>query len=71
MFQAKWKSDYIEQQREYLEDLDLAIQSRVVEEVNKGFDTRDEMREVFLEIAEEYNVSSDVIWKIYYQGDWL
>ena len=66
MFRAKWKTDYIEQQlRSYL-DIDIDFQNRIVEEVNKGFDTRDEMKEVFREIADEFDVSPDHVWRTYY-----
>lgn len=53
-----------------MKELFIDIQERVYEEVKKGFDTRDEMREVFLEIADDFNVSPDVVWDIYHDGDW-
>ena len=48
----------------------LDIQERVVQEVQKGFDTRDEMKEVFLEIADELNIPTDWVWEVYLNGDW-
>ena len=66
MFQAKWKKDYIEQQLRSYSDMDIDFQNRIVEEVNKGFDTRDEMKEVFREIADEFDVSPDHVWRTYY-----
>jgi hypothetical protein len=70
MFQAKWKTDYIEEQMGYFSDLDIQFQERIAEEVNKGFDTRDEMNEVFREIADEFDVSPDHVWRTYYSGEW-
>ena len=66
MFRAKWKTDYIEQQLRSYSDIDIDFQNRIVEEVNKGFDTRDEMKEVFREIADEFDVSPDHVWRTYY-----
>ena len=70
MFQAKWKTNYIEEQMGYFSDLDIQFQERIAEEVNKGFDTRDEMSEVFREIADEFDVSPDHVWRTYYSGEW-
>ena len=66
MFEAKWKTNYIEQQLRSYSDIDIDFQNRIVEEVNKGFDTRDEMKEVFREIADEFDVSPDHVWRTYY-----
>ena len=66
MFRAKWKTNYIEQQLRSYSDIDIDFQNRIVEEVNKGFDTRDEMKEVFREIADEFDVSPDHVWRTYY-----
>lgn len=70
MYEAKWKSDYREQQMGYMKDIAISIQERIVEEVNKGFDTRDEMKEVFREIADEFDCSPDHVWRTYYSGEW-
>lgn len=51
-------------------ELHIDLCDRISEEVKKGFDSRDEMREVFLEIADEFNVSPDTVWGLYYEGDW-
>jgi hypothetical protein len=46
------------------------LTERIVEEVNKGFDTRDEMREVFIEIAQDLNVPTSWVWEVFLQGRW-
>jgi len=70
MFESKWKSEYREKTMGYFSDLDISFQNRIAEEVEKGFDTRDEMKEVFREIADEFDVSPDHVWRTYYAGDW-
>lgn len=49
----------------YFKSVAIDIEEAIYEEVKKGFESRDEMREVFLEIAYEYNVSPDEVWDIY------
>ena len=51
-------------------DIDINFQNRIADEVNKGFDTRDEMNEVFREIADEFDVSPDHVWRTYYSEEW-
>ena len=52
-----------------MKDKHIDLQERVAEEVEKGFDSRDERHEVFLEIADEFDVSPDVVWDIYRNGN--
>lgn len=54
----------------YFSELSISLQERIAQEVAKGFDTRDEMNEVFLDIADEYDVSPDDVWSTYRDGDW-
>lgn len=68
MFEARWKNDYREYIMGAMKEKHIEIQERVFEEVEKGFDSRDERHEVFLEIADEFDVSPDVIWDIYRNG---
>jgi regulator of RNase E activity RraB len=70
MFQSKWKEEFREKEMGRMSELYIDVCVRIAEEVEKGFDTRDEMREVFLEIAEEFNISTDTVWKTYYEGYW-
>lgn len=70
MFEAKWKQELREENMSYFADLEVRLQERIAEEVGKGFDTRDEMKEVFLEIADEFDLSPDAVWSEYYLGDW-
>ena len=53
-----------------MKDMYIDLCERILDEVRKGFDTRDEMKEVFLEIADDFQVPSDYVWKTYYEGDW-
>lgn len=53
-----------------MKDTLIDLYERIRDEVSKGFDSRDEKREVFLEIADEFNVSPDFVWKTYYEGEW-
>jgi hypothetical protein len=53
----------------YFKSVAIDINEAVAEEVRKGFESLDEMREVFLEIAYEYNVSADAVWEIYRSAD--
>lgn len=54
----------------YFSELAISLQERIAEEVAKGFDTRDEMNEVFLDIASEFDCSPDDVWSTYRDGDW-
>lgn len=54
----------------YFSELDLSIKERLRYEVDKGFDTRDEMNEVFMEIADDFSVNVGDVWGYYYEGDW-
>lgn len=47
----------------------INIEEAVCKEVKKGFESFDEMKEVFLEIADEYGVSPDDVWLIYREMD--
>lgn len=51
-----------------IEREDIAL--RIEQEIYKGFDTVDEMKEVFLEIAQDFNVSSDLVWEVYNEADY-
>ena len=53
----------------YFKSVAIDIEEAVAEEVKKGFESLDEMKEVFLEIADEYDVSLDVVWDIYRSAD--
>lgn len=53
----------------YFKTIAIDIQEAVAVEVEKGFESRDEMREVFHEIAMEYNVAPSEVWSIYYEAD--
>lgn len=70
MFIAQWKEDLMNDLHNQSILLEMKIKERIAEEVAKGFDTKDEMNEVFLEIADDYNVGPNVVWGIYMEGDW-
>lgn len=54
----------------YFSELAISLQERIAQECKMGFDTMDEMIEVFLDIASEFDVSPDVVWDTYKEGDW-
>lgn len=70
MFQPRWREDLMNDLHNQSMLIELKIKERLAEEVAKGFDTRDEMKEVFLEIADEFNVGPNVVWGIYREGEW-
>jgi hypothetical protein len=53
----------------YFKSVAIDIHEAIEEEVKKGFESYDEKKEVFLEIADEYNVSPDYVWTIYKEAD--
>lgn len=53
----------------YFKTIAIDIEEAVSIEVKKGFESRDEMREVFYEIAMEYGVTPSDVWSIYYEAD--
>ena len=53
----------------YFKSVAIDIEEAVAVEVTKGFETFNEMKEVFLEIAYEYDVSPDAVWEIYRSAD--
>jgi hypothetical protein len=53
----------------YFKSVAIDIHEAIEEEVKKGFESYDEKKEVFLEIADEYNVSPDYVWTIYKGAD--
>jgi hypothetical protein len=53
----------------YYKKVAIDIQQAIEVEVKKGFESRDEMREVFYEIAQEYNVTPSYVWSLYYEAD--
>jgi hypothetical protein len=53
----------------YYKKVAIDIQQAIEVEVKKGFESRDEMREVFYEIAQEYNVTPSDVWSLYYEAD--
>ena len=53
----------------YFKSVAIDIEEAVAVEVAKGFESFDEMKEVFLEIAYEYDVSPDDVWSIYREAD--
>jgi len=70
MLMPRWKENLLSDMFRRTELLETNLKKRLNEEVNKGFDSRDEMREVFLDIADEFNVSPNIIWSMYYDSDW-
>jgi hypothetical protein len=70
MFQPRWREDLMNDLHNQSMLIELKIKERIAEEVARGFDTRDEMKEVFLEIADEFNVGPNVVWGIYREGEW-
>jgi len=53
----------------YFKSVAIDIEEAIAVEVAKGFESRDEMREVFIEIAQEYDVSVEEVWAIYREAD--
>jgi hypothetical protein len=53
----------------YFKRVAMDIEEVVAKEVAMGFESRDEMKEVFLEIADEFGVSTDAVWEIYRNAD--
>ena len=53
----------------YFKSVAIDIEEAVALEVSKGFESRDEMREVFIEIAQEYDVPVKAVWSIYREAD--
>jgi len=53
----------------YFKSVAIDIEEAVAFEVSKGFESRDEMHEVLLEIAQEYDVPVDAVWEIYKNAD--
>jgi hypothetical protein len=53
----------------FFKSVAIDIEEAIAVEVAKGFESRDEMREVFIEIAQEYDVSVDAVWAIYREAD--
>ena len=70
MFQPRWREDLMNELHNQSMLIEWKIKERIAEEMEKGFDTRDEMREVFGDIADEFNVGPNVVWGIYHEGDW-
>ena len=70
MFQSRWREDLMNELHNQSMLIEWKIKERIAEEMEKGFDTRDEMREVFGDIADEFNVGPNVVWGIYHEGDW-
>ena len=52
------------------QDLMFNIHDRIALEESRGFDSVDEMKEVFLEIANDFNISVDLVWEVYYDSDY-
>jgi len=53
----------------YFKSVAIDIEEAIAKEVAIGFESADERREVFLEIADLYDVSPDVVWEIYLSAD--
>jgi hypothetical protein len=53
----------------YFKQVHMSLQEAIAFEVKKGFETRDEFREVMMEIADEYNVTVDLVYDLYYNQD--
>lgn len=52
------------------EDLLFRLENRIEREVSQGFDSLDEIKEVFLEIAQDFDISVDVVWEVYHDSDY-
>jgi hypothetical protein len=52
----------------YFKSVAIDIQEAIYIEVKKGFESFDEKKEVFLEIASEYDVSPGEVWSIYWES---
>ena len=48
----------------YMKAVKMSIEEAVQSELNKGFDTYDEMFEVVQDVAREYNVSSSAVMSL-------
>ena len=48
----------------YMKAVKMSIEEAVQSELDKGFDTYDEMFEVVQDVAREYNVSSSVVMSL-------
>jgi hypothetical protein len=74
MFVAQWKKDYLEQMvidhTQKKNAYGETLQEVIAGEVRSGFENRDEMCEVFADIADEFDVSTEDVWSIYYDGDY-
>ena len=53
----------------YFKTIAIDIEEAIAQEVQKGFECRDEMNEVFHEIAQEYDVTVGEVWSLYYNMD--
>lgn len=53
----------------YFKSVAIDIEEAIQKECSKGFECRDEMNEVFKDIAREYNVALAVVYEIYYYMD--
>ena len=51
----------------YFKRVQMNVQEAILQEAVTGFDSSDEMREVFLEISEIYNIPLFQVYSIYFQ----
>lgn len=47
-------------------EINERLASRIEKEINQGFDSADEMKEVFKEIADDFDVPVATVWDTYY-----
>ena len=53
----------------YTKRVPMTLTEAVAYETDKGFDSRDEFREVMNDIAELYDVSIDVVYEVFYNQE--
>jgi hypothetical protein len=53
----------------YTKRVPMTLTEAVAYETDKGFDSRDEFREVMGEIADLYDVSVDVVYEVFYNQE--
>lgn len=53
----------------YFRKVPMTLEEAIRYETDKGFDSRDEFREVMLEIADLYDVTVDSVYQIFYNQD--
>lgn len=57
----------------YFKELAILVEdigARIELEIQKGFDSLDEMKEVFKEIAEDFEVEEATVWEVFHTSDY-